>query len=72
MSFPATTGWLSELRSYDKHWLEAAINYKFLLDTIIFFILHILCKKGDNPQNISFIGDANRWLSITCDKCFER
>ena len=31
----------------------------------------LFCKQGDNPHNISFVGQTRSWLSFTFYKCFE-
>jgi hypothetical protein len=38
----------------------------------LIYISALFCKRGDNPHNISFMGEARRWLSFTFYKCFER
>jgi hypothetical protein len=38
----------------------------------LFYISPLFCKKGDNPQNISFTAEARRWIRFTYDKRFDR
>jgi hypothetical protein len=38
----------------------------------VYTILILFCRKGDKQQNISFSGEARRWLCCTYNKCFER